>query len=242
MLSKLTKNSMLILVFVFIASVLDRPAFGHYLWIAQQGENYIVGRGIIPDNFYPYNPDAVTFIKAFDAEGKDIPVNRVKDKERVFFRTVNSPSLASVLCNWGNRVNTTRGKKLMTRREAEQQGFKVLESFLSIQTSKTLFKDGAAVCKYLGMKFELVPIKSPFKLGPGELLELKLMYDGAPLKNAAVSSDADTRTKTDENGIARLDIYKTGWNVIMAKHMVPGLNDADVDYHQFMTFLVVKVK
>jgi uncharacterized GH25 family protein len=92
------------------------------------------------------------------------------------------------------------------------------------------------------MKFELVPIKSPFKLKPGEPLELKLMYDGSPLRNAAVSSDFDTRTKTDENGIVRIEISKTGWNVIMAKHIVPSLNDANVDYHQFMTFLVVKVK
>jgi nickel transport protein len=242
MLSKLTKNSVFMLVFVFIASFLDRPAFGHYLWIAQEGENYIVGRGIIPDKFYPYNPDAVTFIKAFDAEGTDIPVNRVNDKERVFFRAGGSLSLAAVLCDWGNRVNTTRGKKLMTRREAEQQGFKVLESFMSTQTSKTLFEDGAAVCRYLGMKFELVPIKSPFKLGPGEPLELKLMYDGDPLKNAAVSSDIDTYTKTDENGMVRIDVSKTGWNVIMAKHIVPSLNDVNVDYHQFMTFLVVRVK
>jgi nickel transport protein len=242
MLSKLIKNSVLMLVFLFIASFYDRPAFGHYLWIAQQGENYIVGRGIIPDKFYPYNPDAVTFIKVFDAEGKDIPVNRVNDKERVIFRTGGSISLAAVRCDWGDRVNTTRGKKLMNRRDAEQQGFKVLESFLSTQTSKTLFEDGAAVCKYLGMKFELVPIKSPFKLEPGELLELKLMYDGAPLRNAAVSSDVNTRTKTDENGMVRIDVSKTGWNVIMAKHIVPSLNDVNVDYHQFMTFLVVKVK
>jgi len=233
---------MFVVAFIFIASLLDRPAFGHHLWITQEGENYIVSRGIIPDKVDPYSPDAVTFIKAFDGKGKGISVNRVNDKERVFFRTGGSPSLAVVLCDWGSRVNTTRGKKLMTRREAEQQGFKVIESFLSTQTSKTLFEDGAAVCRHLGMKFEFVPIKSPFRLGPGEPLELKLMYDGAPLKNAAVSSDADTRTKTDENGMVRINISKTGCNVIMAKHIVPSLNDADVDYHQFMTFLVVKIK
>jgi nickel transport protein len=242
MLSKLTKISMFMLVFVFIASFLDRPAFGHHLWIAQEGENYIVRRGIIPDKFYPYNPNAVTFIKAFDAEGTNIPVNRVNDKERVFFRTVSSLSLVAILCDWGDRVNTTRGKKLMSRRQAEQQGFKVLESFLSTQTSKTLFENGAAVCRYLGMKFEFVPIKSPFKLGPGEPLELKLMYDGTPLKNTTVSSDVETHTKTDENGMVRIAISKTGWNVIMAKHIVPNLNDADVDYHQFITFLVIKAK
>jgi hypothetical protein len=94
-------------------------------------------------------------------QGAELPIERVDEKDRVFFRAAGPPYLAAVRCDWGGRVNTTQGKKLMTKQEAQQQGFKVLESLNSIHTSKTVFKDSAAVCEPLGMVFEFVPVKSP---------------------------------------------------------------------------------
>ncbi len=238
----LPKNMGLLIASVLVVTFAVQPAFGHYLWVTQEGDSYVVARGGMLDRLEPYDPAAVKLIKAFDRQGAEVSVTRIEEGERVFFRPASPPCLAAVRCDWGGRVNTTRGKKLMTRREAEQQGFKVLESFLSTQTSKTLFADGASVCTPLGMIFEWVPIKRPFRLGPGEPLEVKLIFDGAPLKHAAVSLGDNTQTETDEQGVARVAVAKTGWHVMMAKHVVPVSNDADVDYHQYMTFFVFKVK
>ncbi len=239
---KLIKNAIFLLTYVFVTSLLVRPAFGHYLWIMQEGEKYGVCRGLIPDKMDSYHPAAVKLIKAFDPKGAEVSVEMVDGQSRVFFRADKNISLAAVMCDWGGRVNTTQGKKLMTKQEAERQGLKVLESFLSTHTSKTLFEDGASVCKDLGMKFEFVPIKSPFSLGPGEPLEIKLIFDGALLKNAIVLLDENTQTNTDKQGVARIPISDTGWKVIIAKHIVPVTHDPDVDYHQFMTFFVFMVK
>lgn len=225
-----------------LAFFLSRPAYAHYLWVVQEGDRYVVARGTPPDDREAYNPAAVTFIKAFDRGGSEVPTEPLSEKAGVFFRTRQPPSVAAVMCDWGSRVKTTRGKKLMTRKEAEAQGLKVLEAFMSTQVSKTLFEDGDAVLKNLGMRFEIVPLKSPFQLKAGAALEVQLFFDGAPLKDAVVSTDGHIRAKTDEKGVARLDGCKGGWNIIMARHTVSGPGDPDINYHQFMTFLVFRIQ
>jgi nickel transport protein len=226
---------------VVLAHFLGGPAHAHYLWVVEEDGQYVVARGTPPNDREAYHPDAVTLIKAFDRGGAEVVIERVNDKAGVFFRAQQPPSVATVMCDWGSRVKTTRGKKLMTRKEAEAQGFRVLEAFTSIQTSKTLFEDGDAVLKNLGMRFEVVPLSSPFQLKPGAPLEVRLLFDGAPLKDTMVSTDGCVETKTDQNGMARVDGFHEGWNIIMARHTVSAAGDPDINYRQFMTFLLFKV-
>jgi len=225
-----------------VTFLLGPSAHAHYVWVVQENDRYVVARGTPPDDREAYNPAAVTLIRAFDCGGAEVPLERANEKKGVFFRAQQAPSVAAVMCDWGSRVKTTRGKKLMTRKEAEGEGFKVLEAFVSTQTSKTLFRDGTAVCKELGMKFEIVPLKSPFQLKHGELLEVQIYFDGSPLKDTVVSSGGNTQTKTDQKGMARIDALRAGWNVVMARRTVSVAGDPDINYHQFMTFLVFKVQ
>lgn len=238
----LQKSLMWIIPSVLIVVFGVQPVFGHYLWVSQQSDGYFVARGQMPDNLEPYDPAAVKIIKAYDRHGSEIEVSRIDERERVSFKASASLSLAAVQCEWGGRVNTTRGKKLMLRREAEEQGFKVLESFFSTQTSKTFFDHSAAASAPLGLVLELIPVKSPALLEPGEPLEVKLIFTGHPLKHAAVTCGDDIQMETDDQGVARVSGLNKGWNVVMAKHMVRTSNDPDIDYYQFMTFLVFKGK
>lgn len=229
----------LLIPFLAVAFFLSRPAYAHYLWVAAESDRYIVARGAPPDGREAYNPEAVKLITVLDRGGTEVSMERVDEKTGVFFRSQQPVSVAAVMCAWGSRVKTTRGKRLMTRKEAEAQGLKVLEAFTSTQISKTLLADGDAVLKNLGMRFEIVPLKSPFQLKPGAALEVQLFFDGAPLKDAVVSMGEATQAKTDEKGVVRLDGLKGGYNIIMARRTLPG--SGDIDYHQFMTFLVFRI-
>lgn len=217
-------------------------ASAHYLWVAQEGDVYYVARGGLPDRFEPYNPASVVLLKAFDRGGMEVPTRRSDQKERVSFSAEKSVSLAAVMTEWGNRVNTTRGKKLMTRKEAEAQGLKVLQAFTSTQTSKTVFEDSSTISKPLGLKFEIVPETSPFSVKPGEELKIKVLFDGVPLKDAAVTSGQNAKTVTDKEGNAAIALSPDGWNVIMAQHRIMTPNDSEYNFRQFMTFFVFKVK
>jgi len=225
-----------------ITALAAETASAHFLWVIQENGGYVVARGMLPDDLEGYDPAAVQFIDVFDAAGSPVAVTRDDDKERGRFLTTQPISLAAVGCYWGQRVNTTRGKQLMTRRQAEQQGFKVLKAFDSTQTSKTLFADGAAVGRPVGMKFELVPMENPFARKAGEPLTVQLIFDGVALKNTVVFTDDRHEATTDDRGLARIDVSKPGWRVIWARHVIPATGDADVDHHQFMTFLVFEVQ
>jgi uncharacterized GH25 family protein len=88
------------------------------------------------------------------------------------------------------------------------------------------------------MIFELVPVKSPYA---SKTLDVRLMFDGAPLKNSMISSGDTFKTETDSKGMATIPILKSGWQVVMAKHIVRLSPSADADYQQYMTFFVFKV-
>lgn len=239
-----THRLLLLLCCSLMATLWARPGFAHYLWVDGSGESYRVIRGDTLETPHPYRPADVTSILAFDADGAELSIERENENDRVVFRTARPPALAAVRGDWGGRVHTTRGKRFMTRREAEEKGYKVVQSFSSIQTSKTFFGDGPVVCTRLGMPFEFVPVKSRFDLTPGEPLALRLFFRGAPLKDALVFWGADRQTRTDAEGIAKIPLpQKPGRHMVTARHTAPAEGrDTDNDYDQYMTFVVFEVK
>lgn len=224
----------------FLVEVTALSVCAHYLWVTPMEKGYAVARGMMPDRFEPYGPEAVKRIRAYDKIGREMSVKTTGEKTRAVFGTAAPPALISVHCDWGHRVNTTQGKKLMDRKTAESQGFRVLESFTSTQTSKTVFADGANLTKPLDMVFELVPVKSPYAKNSEKSLELRLLFEGRPLRNAMVSVGDAFQTKTDSGGSATVPIIGPGWQVVMAKHTVPTPGQAGTDYRQYMTFFVFK--
>lgn len=239
-----TRVTRLVVAGISILSILISASvvFGHHLWVIQDGDGYMVARGALPDRLDSYDPTAVKMIKAVDRDGGEIPITRIAEEEKALFRAERPPCLAAVCCEWGGRVETTRGKKLMTRQKAEKQGFKVLKAFTSTQTSKTMFAETTAISNPLGLAFEVVPLKNPYRLGPDEPLAVKLLFDGAPLKHAVVSLNDQTRTETDEQGIAKFTVNQSGRQVIAAKHIVPVKDNAEIDHLQFMTFFIYEAK
>jgi nickel transport protein len=228
-----------IFIFAFIL-----PAHAHHLWVAlDDAGDYVVSRGHAPDKTEAYNPAAVGAIAAFDAGGGRITVERIDDADRVRLRTDSVPAVVTVVCDWGYRVNTTQGKRLITRQQAREQGMRVLSTFFSTQFCKTLFADGPAATRSAGMAFEIIPLKSPFQLKPGELLPFRLTFNDRPLAEAVVTIDhpADKVT-TDADGAAGIKIADHGLQVISVSHQVPTPDDPEKDYHRYTTFLIFEVK
>lgn len=229
--------------FVFVIAFI-LPAQAHHLWVASDDAgDYVVARGHAPDKTEVYDPAAVSAIAAFDAEGGLITVERIDDADRVRLRTDSEPAVVTVVCDWGYRVNTTQGKRLITRQQAQDQGMRVLSAFFSTQFCKTLFADGPAVTRSAEMAFEIIPLKSPLQLKPGELLPFRLIFNDRPLADAVVTIDhpADKVT-TDADGTAGIKIGDHGLQVISVSHQVPTPDDPEKDYHRYTTFLIFEVK
>ena len=219
-----------------------RSAYAHHLWVVKTGDYYVVARGLFPDRLDPYNPECVKNIKAFGPHGMAIGVHRISNQDQVRFQALDAVALVAVSCDWGHRVNTTKGKKLLPRRQAEHAGFRVISAFFSTQLTKCLFRDGVQTTKPIGMRFELVPLENPFNVTPGADLPLEVIFDRQPLVDIRLFTKEGGESRTDANGIGRITITKKGLQLIMAQHRVPVKGDPEKDYHLFSTFLVFEIK
>ncbi|MGM0453935.1 MAG: DUF4198 domain-containing protein [Thermodesulfobacteriota bacterium] len=236
------KSPKIILPVLLIVLFLSAPVFAHHLWVTNKDGLYAVNRGMISERIDAYDPDCVQKVRAYGQDGKEIPVQRINEAEQVKFKTETTPAMTRVVSKWGDRVNTTRGKKLMSREQAENEGLTVISTFFSTQFSKTLFESSSQNRKPLDMKFEIVPLQDPLAADPNEPVPFQLLFEGKPLADTAIYTNDDREIKTDENGVARIACGQTGAHLLYAKHRTPPENDEAYDYLKFMTFLTFEVK
>ena len=94
----------------------------------------------------------------------------------------------------------------------------------------------------LGYPVEIVPLTDPGLACPGETLELEILVDGDPISNQLVYASyegyhqhegSDHReaitTRSDDSGVARVDIAEKGRWYVRLIHMVES-DEEDVDY------------
>lgn len=212
-------------------------SFAHHLWIQETDGGFAVCRGTIGERLDPYDPSRVTHIAAKAVDGADIPLSRSNKEKQVTFTAKDRPVLVEATSEWGERVNTTQGKKLMSRQEAQAQGFTVVSAFRSTQYSKTLFAPSGINSLPLGLKFELVPLADPAASAPGTPLAFKLLFDGQPLAGATILTNQEQEAKTDADGVAFFSFEDGRAHLLYATHQTPADKDSGLDYLKFMTFL-----
>lgn len=236
---RIQKMPVLILSMILLFAT---PSLAHHLWVVQTDDGYRVARGVIPDRVDAYDPLCIKQIRGYGKDGRQIDVHRHNEKHQVLFTPETKPAIATVHAEWGYRCNTTSGKKLMARKEAEEEGLKVISTFFSTQFAKTLFLPCSCNPIPLDMKFEIVPSQDPLRSESENKLPVALLFDGEPLTNTEIYTLEGRKFKTDQKGKANIRFEKGGVRLLYAKHTVPAEKGADVDYLQFMTFLIFEVK
>ncbi|MDZ7640851.1 MAG: DUF4198 domain-containing protein [Desulfurivibrio sp.] len=217
-------------------------SFAHYLWVEEIDSKYAVCRGTIGERLDPYDPPRVTEISAVTDEGTEIAITRKDEKSQAVFTAAQKPALAAVVAQWGDRVNTTRGKKLMSRKKAEAEGLTVISAFTSTQYSKTLLAPAGINTQPLGMKLELVPMADPAKLTIGAPMNFKLLFDNSPLAGMSILTNHDQESVTNADGVAEMIFEKSGVHLLYVTHQIPANKDSGLDFFKFMTFLTFEVK
>jgi nickel transport protein len=220
------------------------PLRGHDLWVTNTDDGYAVMRGHLPDRFDLYEPECVQTLIALDEKGLPLPLKRLDRKRRVFLKTPSDPALVAVVSKWGYRIIDADGKKqFMSKAEALQSGVVVKEAFFSTQYSKTLFRFNDGFARPLGIKFEVVPLKSPLGLQEGDLLPVQVLFDGAPLAKAKIEQGRQSApVETDREGRAQIPIQAKGWQKIRVVHDAPATRSQDIDYDRYCAFLIFELK
>ena len=224
---------------VCVIAVAVPVAHAHHLWLIRGDDGYVVARGTL-ERIDPYDPGCIKEIRAYADDGRVVPVQRIDERHRVYFMPDKPVAMVTVTSEWGYRVNTTKGKKFMTRGEAQDAGLHVLDAFFSTHCAKSLFCSVTPVDKPVGMKFEIVPLEDPYRTTPGTDLPVKLLFDGKPLAGVSIFTDNGEEVETDENGIARLRKSANVRQLIYSRHRIAAVDRGDLDYLVFTAFLTIE--
>lgn len=217
-------------------------AFAHHPWVEKEGNRFLIAWGH-PPKVSPYEPKKVKDIKMFDLKGQIIAANSIDEKDKVYLTSTTDVSMITLSFEGGFLVTTPDGKKAMTKREAQKAGLQIVDSFYSNQFSKSLFGYSNAVGNPAGMKFEIVPLKNPLAVRDGELLPVKVLFEGKPLEGASIETGAHKEaTKTNGDGIAEVKIMGRGLQVLLAKHRLSVKDNPDADYLSYTTVLTWEMK
>lgn len=217
------------------------PVHAHHLWISSDGSTYTVNRGNILKGQEKYSPGCIKTIKAYGKTGQQISLHRTDAPDRAVFSTAKVAVLATAISDWGYRINTTLGKKLMSPAQARAEGLKIISVFKSTQFSKALFHPSTFNTTPLGMKFEIVPLTDPLTTPPDRPVFFRLLFAGSPLPCRAVYTRDNQEIKTNENGIFSAPVRDGGVYLFYAKHKIPGQKGQDINYIKYMTFLTFEV-
>jgi len=102
----------------------------------------------------------------------------------------------------------------------------------------------------VGHRLELIPLVNPFRLTPGDSLQVRVLLDGKPLADAEVevgdgltprAEDEIPRFKTDANGVAEIPLRQPGAYVLVVEQELPALHPdlCDVDrYNATFSFVL----
>lgn len=130
----------------------------------------------------------------------------------------------------GRSVNTTRAEYPAAK--TASHNIKYGKALLAVGNS------GAGYDRVVGHRLELVPKADPFKAARGSALDVQVIFDGKPLAGTSVfvyperETDKPLTLKTDQSGIARVPLDRTGTFIIGAEHGVdsrhPDLATRDV--------------
>ncbi len=227
-------------VLLLTCLVLSLPATAHELWIDWKQPDLVVSRGHAPDGRHRYDPQHVQPLRAFAADGTELPVQRQKRDGEVAFRVEGTPAIAVVHSEWGQRVQTTEGKRFMTRSSAQAEGLQVLKAFSSTHHAKSAFVATDLLWQSMDLRFELVLTGESSLIEQDPEIKVRLLFDGKPVPNAAIHHPrSDTSTLTNAAGEARIRIQGQGQHLLLATHEIEADADPELDVERHMTFLTL---
>ncbi|MEN3039604.1 MAG: DUF4198 domain-containing protein [Candidatus Kryptonium sp.] len=221
----IVKRLMLTLIFslVFYLGILH----AHDLWLEERDGKICLFHGH-EGQVEPYDVNRVVAWKALSVDGKDIKVNKITEKDGVcFMRDQSKLSLLNVTFDNKYWVKTQEGWKNIGKREAQKQGFQILESGRSLKFAKYLKQWSKTMSNPIGTEIEIVALNNPFS---NNKLRIKVLLQGKPFANAPIylSGAHEESAKTDEKGEIALGLKK-GLNLISTKTRVPLTGDEDAD-------------
>jgi uncharacterized GH25 family protein len=250
---------------ILLMGMISSNAYAHYLWVNADNYNPEAGEEItislgwghhFPEGSLPA-ADRLKRMYLISPEGEEIPLELEAEGEEGLVASVkmrlDKPGayLLVVIKKSGFVTKTTEGYKYQSKKELKG----VIKSFWSEGSAKAIINvggtSGDSLQKEIGQRYEVVPLDNPGKLKEGDYLRVKVILDGVPYRTmvyatyAGFATEKDAfayTTRTNEEGIAKIKILKSGVWLIKASDKIPYPDSEEADNYSFTSTLTFEIK
>jgi uncharacterized GH25 family protein len=225
------------MLLILLLTLLPCTLSAHDFWIEKKGSDFAIVFGHGTQRL-EFDSSKVKTVKAFDLQGREIGVTREKKGTGILLKAEGLPSLFFVEIDDGYWSKTIYGWKNLPKRKATR----VVESIRSFYYSKALLSWGEAAEKpVVDAKLDILLLENPFELKTGNLLPIRVLYQGKPISGLEIEAgDHQKIATTDKEGNARLKLSK-GHQVLSVNYKQTIKNDPDADSLSLTSTLTFEV-
>jgi uncharacterized GH25 family protein len=233
--------------------LLPAAASAHMVWINASDfapdagqEVYVrIGWGHEYPRGQVVNPNIVEQVKVLGSGGQEVATKRIFAD--VFRFTPKSKGTYRVLVQIkpGFVSKTPTGHKLGNKKELDN----AVTCFRHNMTAKAIIQTGASDRTdngQDGLALQLVPLKDPSELSPGDKLPVRALFQGEPQSGVTVKSTSRghdgewvSEKKTDKEGIARFEVDSSGAWMFRAEYRKPYPDQSVCDQYFYTSALNV---
>ncbi len=238
--------------------------FGHNLWLVAKTEADEIKIEVVTSDKFPESDSAVKRARIADfrflTENDSIEITDYKTEQNSLvasLKTVEKANLAALELyphpivleaeKFAGYIKSEAAQNFVAPQFVKDEIMKAQrESYAKF--AKVLI-DNDLFDKIIGQKFEIVLQSNPAQIKSGEKLKIKVLFDGEPIKNLRVSVGAENQnygkyaahSRTDENGLAELDIFDSGLWFVRTHFIRPHFDTADFDWESFWVSLTFRI-
>jgi cobalt/nickel transport system permease protein len=227
-------------ILIVAASILLQTsvASAHDYWIEHKGEGLMLvfGHG---SQRLDFEVEKAKSLRAFDAQGRELTITKEKKGKGLLLKINGQPATVTAVVDNGYWSKTIYGWKEEPKRKASR----VIEAIRQLYYTRMLIAwPDAAQPTTSDHSIALIPLQNPFTMKPGEILQIKVLYNGNPLPNAEMNGgEHNALGKTDKEGVIKVPV-NTGVNLLSIEHKEKIKNDPDADAFDETATLTFEVK
>ncbi len=141
-------------------------------------------------------------------------------------------------------------ERISTERREKGESDRIGREIYSRCAKSLLLVEGAAAAGFdrpVGLTLEIVPEKSPYGLGAGRELPIRLLFHESPLEGALVvalnreAPEKQVSARTDAEGRVTLRLAREGLWLVKVVHMVRAPSDSGADWESLWASLTFEV-
>lgn len=215
---------------LFIVSALAAGAIAatsvqaHGIWIAQRSNLLAIIYGVGADDLDMIKRiSKVKSVTAYDENGKEVPTKLTANGPLATVDIDSQPAIIAAVLDNGPWSKTADGK-WHNKGKDEVPDAKVSEH--TWKYAVHLRKELTAVPVLPGQTLQIVPVKAPLPVKMGEVVKVRVLYQGKPVAGAKVLADfvndPDQKPlKTGKDGTVSVKVRNQGLNVLAAIYDAP---------------------